>query len=384
MELTDSLQSQTVKNAPEISIHKKELLQARRYLQCILQNSNDMVFATDVDGIVVSFSSGGEKALGYSWEEVAGQTIRNLALNPAEFDRLTAMAQERGSATCLEFPFQYKDGHTVYCDVSLIALTNTEGQTVGTIGICRDITQWKKLQEDLIRVDRLAEIGRTASGIAHEINNPIAVIGEISGWIGAVAADAKGLNPEDREEIEKAVLHIREQTRRCRSITHQLLSFVRDSEPSWSSLDINRLLQETVSFLNPELKFREIEVVFNLMEGTILMESDKQMLEQVLVNLLSNAVYAVKEKGQKGGRIEIQTTRDGSMMEIRISDNGTGISEESQKRMYDLFFTTKPPGKGTGLGLPICRNIITKLGGNLSFETEAGEGTTFFVRLPVS
>jgi PAS domain S-box-containing protein len=384
MELTDPLQHYSKENTQELSIHKRELQQARKYLQCILQNSNDMVFATDVDGIVVSFSSGGEKALGYPWEEVAGETIRNLAVDPSEFDRLTAISQENGSTTRLEFPFQHRDGHTIYCDVSLIALTNTEGQAVGTVGICRDITQWKKLQEDLIRIDRLAEIGRTASGIAHEINNPIAVIGEISGWIGAVAADAKGLNPEDREEIEKAVQHIKEQTRRCRTITHQLLSFVRNSEPSRATVDIHRLLEETVSFLSPEVKYKDIEVALNLMEGPLPVDSDKQMLEQLLVNLLSNAVYAVKEKGQKGGRIEIKTASDGSTVEIRISDNGPGIPEKNQKQMYDLFFTTKPPGKGTGLGLPICQNIIRKLGGNLSFETETGEGTTFIVKLPAA
>jgi two-component system NtrC family sensor kinase len=343
-----------------------------------------MVFATDADGILVSFSSGGEKALGYSLQEVAGRPVRKLAVDPSEFDRLAALAQEKGSAAHLEFPFRHKAGHTIYCDVSLIALTSAEGQTVGTVGIGRDVTQQKKLQEDLIRVDRLAEIGRTASGIAHEINNPIAVIGEISGWIGAVAADAKGLNPEDREEIETAVEHIVKQVTRCRSITHQLLSFARDLGTSRASVDIHKLLEETVSFLNPDLKYKEIVVSLNLMEGPLMMDSDKQMLEQVLVNLLSNAVYAVEEKGQKEGRIEIATARVESMIEIRISDNSAGISEDNQKHMYDLFFTTKPPGKGTGLGLPICQNIIRKLGGSLSFETEPGEGTTFFIRLPVS
>jgi len=142
MELTDHpLHRHSKEDTQEISIHKRELQQARKYLQCILQNSNDMVFATDVDGIVVSFSSGGEKALGYPWEEIAGETIRSLAVDPSEFDRLTTLSQENGSATRLEFPFQHRDGHTIYCDVSLIVLTNTEGQTVGTVGICRDITQ---------------------------------------------------------------------------------------------------------------------------------------------------------------------------------------------------------------------------------------------------
>jgi two-component system NtrC family sensor kinase len=383
MESTDPLHCQSRERTQDTLSQKEELLQTRRYLQCILQNSNDMVFATDVDGILVSFSSGGEKALGYLWEEVAGQSVRNLALDPLEFDKLTAISQENGSAAHLEFPFQHRDGHTIYCNVSLTALTDTQGNLVGTVGVCRDITQWKKLEEDLIRVDRLAEIGRTASGIAHEINNPIAVIGEISGWIGTVAADAEGLNPEDREEIEKAVQHINEQTRRCSSITHQLLSFVRDSEPSRTSLDIHRLIKETISFLNPELKNNDIDVVLDFMQGPLSLHSDKQMLEQVFVNLISNAIYAVKEKGGTGGRIVLKTSREASMLEIRISDNGTGISEENQKRMYDLFFTTKPTGKGTGLGLPICQDIIRKLGGSLSFETEAGKGTTFYIRLPV-
>jgi two-component system, NtrC family, sensor kinase len=199
-----------------------------------------------------------------------------------------------------------------------------------------------------------------------------------------VAADAKGLAPEDREEVETAVRDIREQTKRCRGITHQLLSFVRDSGPSRTSVDIHKLLRDTISFLNPELKFKDIDVVFHLMEEPVVMNTDKQMVEQVLVNLISNAVYAIKEKGGRRGRIEIETVKDGTMLEIRISDNGTGISEEDQKRMFDLFFTTKPPGKGTGLGLSICQNIIGKLGGTLSFQTERGEGTTFFIRLPVS
>jgi two-component system NtrC family sensor kinase len=161
-----------------------------------------------------------------------------------------------------------------------------------------------------------------------------------------------------------------------------VLSYVRDSEPAQSSLDVHELLKQTVSFLNPELKFKDIEVVFDFMKGPFLLHSDKQMLEQVFVNLMSNAIYAVKEKGETGGQIVLKTSRDKSMVEIRVSDNGTGISEENQKQMYDLFFSTKPSGKGTGLGLPICQNIIKKLGGSFSFESETGEGTTFIVKLP--
>ena len=384
MESSDSLQDQLTTVSEELYMHKKELLDTRRFLHCILENSDDMVFATDVDGILVSFSKGGEKALGYTREQMVGRHVKDLVDDPLELEKLVAISRKEGSSARLEFPFQHKAGHTVYFNVSLISLTDTNEQFAGTVGICRDTTLWKKFQEDLIRVDRLAEIGRTASGIVHEINNPIAVIGEISGWIEVVVADAKGLGQEDREELETAVQHIIKQVKRCRNITQQLLSYVRDSEPSQSSLDAHELLKETVSFLNPELKNKDIEVVVDFMEGPLLLYSDKQMLEQVFVNLISNAIYAVKEKGDSGGQIVLKTSKDGSTQEIRISDNGTGISEENQKQMYDLFFTTKPTGKGTGLGLPICKNIIKKLGGGFSFETNIGEGTTFIVKLPAS
>jgi len=382
MESSDSLQDQLARASETLSRLKKELFDTGRFLHCVLENSDDMVFATDVDGILVSFSKGGEKALGYTVEQMVGRHVKDLADDPLKFEKLVAISRKEGSAASLEFPFQHKTGHYVYFDVSLNSLTDADGQFAGTVGICRDITRWKKFQEDLIRVDRLAEIGRTASGITHEINNPIAVIGEISGWIEVVVGDAKGLGQEDREELETAVQHIIKQVKRCRNITQQLLSFVRDSEPTHSSMDAHELLKQTVSFLNPELKNKDIEVTLDFMKGPLPLHSDKQMLEQVFVNLISNAIYAVKERRGAGGRIVLKTSRDESMLEIRISDNGTGISEENQRQMYDLFFTTKPTGKGTGLGLPICRNIIKKLGGGFSFETEIGEGTTFIVKLP--
>jgi two-component system NtrC family sensor kinase len=251
------------------------------------------------------------------------------------------------------------------------------------VAICRDITLWKKLQEDLIRVDRLAEIGRIASGIAHEINNPLAVINEIAGWAGTLVSDAGGLSREDRVELETAVKRISEQTGRCSSITHQLLDFARDSAPAKRSLDIHQLLNETIGFLKPDLKFKNIEIVPIFDEGLFEIHSDPKLLEQVFINLLSNAIYAIKQKGTCQGRIEIRTSKPGTNVEIVISDNGTGIPDEDREKIFDLFYTTKPTGKGTGLGMPICQNIVNKLGGDIIFESRVGEGTTFTVRIPV-
>jgi PAS domain S-box-containing protein len=383
MELIDSLKTRLKEVSQELAGHKIELHQAIGYLQSILQKSNDMIFAADVDGILLSFSKGGEKVLGYSSEDVAGTPVKNLAINPSAFEKLMATTQEEGNSVRLDVPFRHKDGSTIHCDVSLIGLTNTMGQKVGTVAICRDITLWKKLQEDLIRVDRLAEIGRIASGIAHEINNPLAVINEIAGWAGTLVSDAGGLSREDRVELETAVKRISEQTGRCSSITHQLLDFARDSAPAKRSLDIHQLLNETIGFLKPDLKFKNIEIVPIFEEGLFEIQSDPKLLEQVFINLLSNAIYAIKQKGTCQGRIEIRTSKSGTNVEIVISDNGTGIPDEDREKIFDLFYTTKPTGKGTGLGMPICQNIVNKLGGDIIFESRVGEGTTFTVRIPV-
>lgn len=384
MESNNSLELKLKKVKQELSSHKIELHQTRGYLQCILQNSNDMIFATDVDGMIVSFSKGGEKVLGYAWDEVAGYYIETFSENPESFEELMADSQEKGSAVRLEFPFKHKDGHTVYCDVSLINLTNTKGQRVGTVGVSRDITRWKKLQDDLIRIDRLAEIGRLAAGVAHEINNPLAIINEVTGWAEGIVQDAGGLSAQDREELAKAIKDIVEQTKRCRHITHQLLGFVREAAPEKREFDVHEVLNETIDFIKPELKYAPIEIVRKFSEKPLSIKSDPKMMEQVFVNLLTNAIHAINEKGRDQGRIEIRTGKTDSEVEISITDDGTGIAEENQDKVLKLFFTTKPPGKGTGLGLSICQNILKNLNGSLRFDSKPGLGTTFTVRIPFS
>ena len=384
MDSNDSLLAEIRKLKQEVTSHKIELHQARGYLQCILQNSEDMIFATEVGGMLISFSKGAEKVLGYSLLELVGSQVKDLAVNPAQFEQLLNTSQEDGSTMQSNLPFQHKDGSLVYCHVTLINLTNREGLRVGTVGVCRDITLWKKLQEDLVRIDRLAEIGRIAAGVAHEINNPLAVINEASGWAGVVVSDAKGLSPEDREELTRATKEIGNQTKRCRNITHQLLGFARDSDLMKTEFDVHEVLTETISFLKPEVKHSTIEISTKFMPGPLHLNSDPKLLGQVFVNFITNAIHAVREKHGDQGHIEIRTRETDSEVEICFEDNGTGISAADRDKIFELFYSTKPPGKGTGLGLPICQNIINKLEGKITLQSEEGVGTTFFVHIPIS
>ena len=358
--------------------------QVRAHLDTILDHSEDLIFVADTDGVLLSFSKGGERILGYSWDQVAGRRIHDFAADLPALEELIEKSRREVPTSRRELAFRHKDDHIVYCNVSLINLKDREGQCSGILGICRDTSLQKQLQEELIRIDRLAEIGRLASGIVHEINNPLAVIAEISGWAGAVVSDAKGLRREDRSELETAVKRIGEQTSRCRKITRRILGFARYSAPSKTSFDVNELLKETISFLDTELRHEQIVVEFAPQEGHLIIHSDPKMLEQVFVNLITNAIHAVKVKASGTGRIELRAKQAGPRAEIVISDNGIGIRPEDSEKIFNLFYTTKAPGKGTGLGLPICRQIIMELGGEFGFESRAGEGTTFTIQMPLS
>lgn len=384
MDSNSSLKTELKKARQELAGYKIELHQTRGYLQCILQNSEDMIFATEVGGILISFSRGGEKVLGYSFAELIGTYIKDLAEDPVSFERSLIASQDEGPTVQLDIPFRHKEGGIVHCNVSLINLMNREGQRVGTVGVCRDITLWKKIQEDLVQIDRLAEIGRIAAGVAHEINNPLAIISEASGWAGVVISDAKGLSPEDREELEKVAKEISHQTKRCSSITHELLDFARGSTPALIEFDIHDVLRDSISFLKPEVKHTPIEIDTQFMPGPLRMKSDPKLLEQVFVNFITNAIHAIRSKGEDKGCIRIKTLIINSDVEISFEDNGTGISEENQKKIFQLFFSTKAPGKGTGLGLSISQNIVKKLGGTITLDSKLGVGTNFTVRLPLS
>ena len=378
------LEGKLSKVTRELTSHKIELHKTRGYLQCILQNARDLIFATDAEGVVISYSKGGEKVLGYPLEEVLGRSIGSFARDPDVFSPVIATCHKDGSAVVHDVAFRHMEGKTVYCNVSLMSLTNREGQRVGTVGICQDITRRKKLQEDLIQLDRLAEIGRIAAGVAHEINNPVAVIKEAAGWVKEVVADAEGLNPDDRKELEESIKKISAQTRRCRNITHKLLGFARDSAPTKTAFDVHEVLEDTIDFLKSELKYTTIKVDRNFAEGPLSVNSDSRLLEQVFVNIITNAIHALGEKGAENGRIEIQTHKRNSDVEIIIEDNAGGIPEKDQEMIFELFYTTKPPGKGTGLGLPICRNIVRNLGGDITLESTVDVGTAFKIRIPVS
>ncbi|MFH1058469.1 MAG: ATP-binding protein [Pseudomonadota bacterium] len=230
----------------------------------------------------------------------------------------------------------------------------------------------------LVHSARLVSMGRMAAGVAHEINNPLAAIGELAGLMDDLM-DADFVNtyprgPKFKENVAKIQSHVE----RARLVTHRLLGFARRMEPKQDSVDLNEVLNETCSFLEKEALFKDVVIGKSLTEGLARIKSDRAQLQQVFLNLINNALDAVKE----GGHIMLTTRPAGQFLEVLVSDDGPGIPAELRERIFDPFFTTKSPGQGTGLGLSISHSIMQRLGGSLELESQPGQGATFIVRVP--
>jgi two-component system, NtrC family, sensor kinase len=230
-----------------------------------------------------------------------------------------------------------------------------------------------KMQSRVAQSERLASIGMLAAGVAHEVNNPL---GGILALTALTLEDLPAGHPS-RDNLEEVV----RQTERCRDIVKHLLEFSRQSDVSVEELDLNEVAEKTLTLLQRQSLFFNIDVVTDLQAGLPHVLGDTSQLQQVLMNILMNAVEAMDQRG----RLTVRTRllEDRGMVEISVRDTGCGIPPEYVDRIFDPFFTTGKNGEGTGLGLSIAYGIITKHRGTIAVESEVGAGTTFTVRLPV-
>lgn len=235
------------------------------------------------------------------------------------------------------------------------------------------------VRESLIRSQKLAAIGTLASGIAHEINNPLAVIDQEVQWLEGFITRAPEKIPDDlRREIGESLTAIREHIKRCAEVTHRLLQMARRDQPLLQQIDINRLVDEVVRTVERVVGNRKIKFVRNFDLALTPVKTDPQIIRLILVNLLNNAVHAVGEEGE----IVVSTGRsDRGSVFFSVSDNGPGIPEEIREKIFEPFFTTKDEGAGTGLGLALCQVLVDRLGGAIDVDSSPGRGTTFMVWL---
>jgi len=238
------------------------------------------------------------------------------------------------------------------------------------------------MNDKVIEAGRLASIGELAAGVAHEINNPVAIMVEESGWIEDLLEDEEFSETESVREISRAVKQIQTQGKRCKGITQQLLHFARKIDPEEKEVQLNDLVREIKDLSEQRAKYNNIKFELDLAAGLPPLALSPSEIPQVLLNLINNAIDAIDHK--QGGKVTLATRVEGGEVVLEVADTGEGIPEANLKRIFDPFFTTKAVGKGTGLGLSICHGIITKLGGSLTVDSTVGVGSTFHIRFPES
>ncbi|MBC2710691.1 MAG: two-component sensor histidine kinase [Desulfosarcina sp.] len=239
--------------------------------------------------------------------------------------------------------------------------------------------QMNELNAQLIQQDKLAALGKMAAGIAHEINNPLAVIGEKAGWMEDLLSEEEFKTSENYKEFATSISKIEEHVDRARKITHNMLGFARRMEPRLDDVDVNRVLEQTIDILSNHANINDIDIRKKFAGQLPVIASDQSQLQQVFMNLINNSIDAIGSDGM----IEIETALDKDHITASIKDDGPGMPESIKKKIFDPFFTTKDTGKGTGLGLSISYSIVEKLGGRITVEGSQGKGTTFVVSLPV-
>jgi signal transduction histidine kinase/HAMP domain-containing protein len=247
------------------------------------------------------------------------------------------------------------------------------------VEVRRDISERRQMEAILAHSEHLASLGLMASGLSHEINNPLgAIAASVEGLLRRLPGDPD-MRGETRERLEQVLSRMAGEVERCRTITNRLLRIARPSERLRNLVDVNHVIEDVVALLSHDIRHAGIEVQLELREGLPIFRGDETQIVQIIMNVGMNAVQAM---GEKGGRLRISTLAEDQRIVITVEDSGSGISLEVQKRMFEPFFTTKPAGKGTGLGLFITHQIVTSLGGSIHVRSEPGVGTKVVIGLP--
>jgi two-component system NtrC family sensor kinase len=356
---------------------EEALRQSEERYRAILAEIEDSYFEVDLGGHVTFINNSGCRHLGYSTEELMGMSYKRFTAE----DYIESVFQVYNEVYRTGVPnkgFHWKiirkDGSAGFIDSSVVPLRNDKGQIIGFRGVGRDITERRKMEEQLMIADRLASLGELAAGTAHELNNPLTSI------IGFSQLLMEKKVPDDILDDLKL---IHNEAQRAASVTNNLLTFARRHAPLKQLSRIDNIIVDVLKLRAYEHKINSIEVERRFDPDLPEIMVDYFQMQQVFMNIIINAEYFMIQ-AHKRGTMTITTQKQRDSVMISFADNGPGIPPENLNRIFDPFFTTKEAGKGTGLGLSICHGIVTEHGGQIYARSELGKGATIFVEVPIN
>ncbi len=344
--------------------------QLNQFNERMLKSINLGVYTVDTQLQITSWNRKIAEMSGIDAERAIGSVLPELFPSLVEegvIDRLVNVLQG-GAVEKLRLMHRLKDGQVRFQKRRLAPLRDGD-EITGVVVIVEDVTEYKRLLESTIQSEELAELGRLSAGIAHEINNPLALIAYATQLL-----EREGpLNEFQAEMVEKISLEVE----RLQTLTGGLLSFSSSRETHNRIVDLNELVQDVLRLVRFDLQRRAVQISADYGELPVV-EADPNKLKQVVINLVMNSAQAI---GQGEIRLRTSVNQNGDV-ELAVIDDGPGIPAEIQEQIFAPFFTTKPEGEGTGLGLYLCKNILHELGGDIVFESRPGDGTTFRICLP--
>jgi PAS domain S-box-containing protein len=352
---------------------EEKLKQAAQEWRTTFDSITDLVFIHDKDNRIVRVNKAVANVLKTTPKELVGKYCHEMMHGtnqpPDNCPHLQMM--KTGKPAFIE-TFDPNLARHFYESAS--PLVNEKGEVTGSVLVARDVTQQKRMEEQLIMTDRLASIGELASGIAHELNNPLT---SVIGFSELLLEDEVPANM--RENLDT----IHNEAQRAASIVKNLLTFGRKHAPIKQLSQVNTALENVLKMRSYEEKVNNIEIEKQLMDNLPQIMMDNFQMQQVFLNIIVNAEFEMLEKHKKG-RLVVKTEEADGFIRITFADDGPGISPENLKHIFDPFFTTKEVGKGTGLGLSICHGIVTEHRGKIYAKSEKRQGSIFVVELPVT
>lgn len=363
---------ETSRQITEQIMLKRETEESERRFRQFIENAHDMITIKDTGGLYLEINPPAAHLFGLETDDFIGRT--DFDIFPEKLARRLSRKDREVLENAKHMISEEKlvlKGREKFLDTVRFPIVDYKGDVTGVCSISRDVTEHKRLQEAVVQSEKLAAVGKLAAGVAHELNNPLT----------GILSFAEELKMDfDEDDPARADLDIIvKETMRCRQIVRDLLDYARMSKPQRQNMNINHVVERSLSLVQKQASFHDIEFDINLARDLPRVSVDPNQMQQVFLNLIINAAEAM----DNAGKITIYSGMhaDGHTVEVAVTDRGHGIPQKKMQQIFEPFYSTKGQ-QGNGLGLSVVQSMVEQHGGKIRVESEVGKGSTFKIRLP--